>query len=96
MIAKQSLCESILNSLENPSATNIDSQSILPDVFKLQKALDEMRKNDPQLVTILEMYFWGGFTGEEVSRVLGLNPDHVDSQLKEAAALFTGILERFI
>ncbi len=43
------------------------------DVIALEKALIKLAKGDAQAVKIIELYFYGGLTFEEIAQVLGVS-----------------------
>lgn len=58
------------------TASAVPSATALPyaDLIDLDTALDELRGIDPELVRIVELRYFAGFTIEETSDVLGVSP----------------------
>jgi len=65
-----------------------------PDLIRLDEALNELAKVDPQKSRIIEMGYFGGLTDEEIAEVLGVSVVTVRRHWKFAKAWLRREVER--
>jgi RNA polymerase sigma factor (TIGR02999 family) len=63
------------------------------DLLLVDEALDRLSKEDPRLVTLVEMRFFAGMTAEETAEALGDSVRTVRSDLRYAQARLRQVLE---
>ena len=63
------------------------------DVLALHDALERLDRVDARQARIVELPFFGGLTGEEAARVLGVSPRTVDGDWRMARAWLYGELQ---
>jgi RNA polymerase sigma factor (TIGR02999 family) len=63
------------------------------DLLLVDEALERLGKEDPQLVTLVEMRFFAGMTAEETAEAVGVPVRTVRSDLRYALARLRQVLE---
>jgi len=63
------------------------------DLLLVDEALERLGKEDPRLVTLVEMRFFAGMTAEETAEAMGVSVRTVRSDLRYAQARLRQILE---
>ena len=56
------------------------------DILDLDRALDSLAALDPRQSQLIELYYFGGLTHEEMAAVIGVSPTTVDRELRLARA----------
>lgn len=78
--------------LDQFPARALFSQTHFEEVLALDRALDELQQEDPQLIEIVECRFFGGLTVEETASTLGISAPTVKRRWAAARVrLFTSI-----
>ncbi len=80
--------------LEVTYAEDFAPQPAVGDVLELDEALDQLAKEDPRLVTLIEMRFFAGMTAEETAEARSESVHVIRHDLRYAQARLRRMLTR--
>jgi len=55
-----------------------------PDLIAIHEALDDLARRDKELVQVVELLYFAGYTAEETAKILGVSTDMVKRRWKKA------------
>jgi RNA polymerase sigma factor (TIGR02999 family) len=55
-----------------------------PDLIAIHEALDDLARRDKELVQVVELLYFAGYTTEETAKILGVSTDTVKRRWKKA------------
>jgi len=76
-------------SLEDAAAF---THALNPDLIALHEALDDLARRDEELVQVVELLYFAGYTIEETAKILGVSTDTVKRRWKKAKIYLFKIL----
>src|SRR5262249_43639199 len=63
-----------------------------PDLIAIHEALDDLARRDKELVQVVELLYFAGYTTEETAKILGISTDAVKRRWKKAKIYLLKIL----